>query len=100
MVKIKLVRMGAPHRPSYRLVVMDSRKSIKSDYLELLGSYHPLEHDDKKKIILNEDKTLKWLGKGAQPTDKVKSILRKTYIWQKFIAMKNKKEDKLNETAN
>lgn len=100
MVKIKLVRTGAPHKPSYRLVVMDSRKSVKSDYLELLGSYHPLENDDKKRFILNEDKTLKWLENGAQPTDKVKSILRKTYIWQKFITMKNQKEDKLNETAN
>jgi small subunit ribosomal protein S16 len=100
VVKIKLVRMGAPHRPSYRLVVMDSRKSVKSNYLELLGSYHPLESDDKKRVILNEDKTLKWLENGAQPTDKVKSILRKTNIWQKFITMKNQKEEKLNETAN
>jgi small subunit ribosomal protein S16 len=100
VVKIKLVRIGAPHRPSYRFVVMDSRKSVKSNYLELLGTYNPLESDDKKKFILNEDKTLKWLEKGAQPTEKVKSILRKTYIWQKFIATKNQKEDKLNETAN
>ncbi len=100
MVKIKLIRIGAPHRPSYRIVVMDSKKSTRSDYIDLVGSYHPLESDDKKRAILNEEKALEWLRKGAQPTDKVKVILQKAKIWQKFITMKNQKEEKLNETAN
>lgn len=99
MVKLKLARIGSPKRPSYRIIVMDSKKSPKSRYIDLIGSYRPLEVEESKKVILDEGKTLQWLREGAQPTDKVKVILKKAKIWQKFIEVKNQKEEKVNEAG-
>jgi small subunit ribosomal protein S16 len=100
VVKIKLIRMGAKKKPSYRIVIMDATKSVKSSYIDLLGTYNPLETDENKVILLDEERTLAWLRKGAQPTDKSKSLLKKVKLWEKFMSSKNKKlqrEEKLNE---
>ena len=99
MVKIKLIRMGAKKKPSYRIVIMDAKKSVKSSYLDLLGTYNPLEIDESKIIQLDEEKTLVWLKKGAQPTDKTRSLLKKVKLWEKFMASKNKKLHR-EETQN
>jgi len=99
VVKIKLIRMGAKKKPSYRIVIMDSKKSVKSSYIDLLGTYNPLEVDESKIIHLDEEKTLSWLRKGAQPTDKSRSLLKKVKLWEKFMASKNKKLQ-MEETQN
>ena len=78
MVKIRLRRVGAKHRASYRIVVADSRSPRDGRFIELVGHYNPLT--DPATININEEKVLKWLKQGAQPTDTVYSLLRKSGI--------------------
>lgn len=78
MVKIRLRRVGAKHRPSYRVVVADSRSPRDGRFIEIVGHYNPLT--DPATININEEKVLKWLKQGAQPTDTVFSLLRKLGI--------------------
>ncbi len=90
-VKLRLTRMGAKKRPTYRIVASDSRKSRDGQYIELLGTYNPLTSDIEK-VKLNEDLALSWLNKGAIPTDTVRSILSQEGIMKKFH--ESKKESK------
>lgn len=90
-VKLRLTRMGAKKRPTYRIVASDSRKSRDGQYIELLGTYNPLASDIEK-VKLNEDLALSWLNKGAIPTDTVRSILSQEGIMKKFH--ESKKESK------
>lgn len=92
MVKLKLKRLGAPHKPSYRIVVMDSKKSPGADYIEAVGAYRPLEKDEEKQVSFDEEKVISWLKKGAQPTEKTLALLKKAKLWKKFIDSKNLKE--------
>ena len=89
-VKIRLTRMGAKNRPTYRIVATDSRRSRDGEYLELIGTYAPIEENPVK---LNEDVALKWLKNGAIPTDTVRSIFSKAGIMQKFAESKLKKDE-------
>lgn len=82
MVKIRLRRVGRKHRPSYRLVVADSRSPRDGAFIEIVGYYNPLT--DPATVSINEEKTLKWLKCGAQLTEKVHSLLRKEGIIDKF----------------
>ena len=82
MVKIRLRRMGAKHRPIYRVVVADSHSPRDGAFIETIGHYNPLT--DPASMDINEEKALKWLGYGAQPTDTVRSLLRKLGIMDKF----------------
>ena len=81
-VKIRLKRMGAKKAPFYRIVVADSRSPRDGKVIELLGTYNPLTNPAEIKI--DEEKTLKRLATGAQPTDTVKNILSKAGIMEKF----------------
>ena len=67
MVRIRLRRMGLRNRPTYRIVVIDSRKSRDGKYIESLGHYDPRT----KQLDLNCERYQDWLGKGAQPSDTV-----------------------------
>lgn len=80
-VKIRLRRMGAKRSAFYRLVVADSRSPRDGRFIEELGYYDP--NTDPATIKINEEKALDWLGKGAQPSDTVKSLLEKQGIMQK-----------------
>ena len=82
MVKIRLRRVGRKHRPSYRVVVADSRSPRDGAFIEIVGYYNPLT--DPATVSINEEKTLKWLKVGAQPTEKVHSLLRREGIIDKF----------------
>lgn len=77
-VKIRLTRVGAHKKPFYRVVVADSSSPRDGKYIERLGTYNPFLEEDKFNI--NVEKTLDWIKKGAQPTDTVKSYLRKLSI--------------------
>lgn len=90
-VKLRLTRMGAKKRPTYRIVASDSRKSRDGQYIELLGTYNPLA-SDAEKVKLNEELALAWLNKGAIPTDTVRSILSQEGVMKKFH--ESKKESK------
>ena len=81
MVKIRLRRMGRRNRPFYRVVVTDSRSPRDGKFIELIGHYNPLT--DPSTVAIDEEKALKWLRCGAQPTDTVRSLLRKLGIMDK-----------------
>ena len=73
-VKIRLRRMGAKRAPFYRVVVADARSPRDGRCIEELGYYNPISNPVELKI--DEEKALKWLGQGAQPTDTVKELLK------------------------
>ncbi len=74
MVKIRLKRMGAKKTPFYRIVVADSRYPRDGRFIEQIGTYNPLT--DPSTINVDNEKALKWLSQGAQPTDTVKELLK------------------------
>lgn len=78
MVKIRLKRMGAHKKPFYRVVVADSRASRDGKFIEEIGYYNPLTEPPVIKI--DDEKAKKWMGNGAQPTDVVKGLFRKSGI--------------------
>lgn len=80
MVKLRLRRMGANDQPFYRIVAVDSRQSRDGKYIESIGWYDP--KPDPSKIQIEKDRALYWLGVGAQPSDTVRSLLRKAGILQ------------------
>ena len=88
-VKIRLTRMGATKRPSYRIVATDSRSPRDGKYLEQIGFYNPLTNPAEIKV--NEEVALKWLKTGAQPSDTVKNLLSKAGIMKKFAEEKQGK---------
>lgn len=75
MVKIRLKRFGAKKRPYYRVVVMDARKPRNGEAIEEIGTYQPIETDDKQ-ISIKLDRADYWLGMGAQPSDTVRSLIK------------------------
>ena len=87
-VKLRLKRMGAKARPFYRIVATDSRSPRDGRFIETVGTYNPI---DDSKVTLDEEKVMKWLNNGAQPTDTVRNILSDNGVWAKFKAGKVKK---------
>lgn len=88
MLKIRLRRMGAKKKPSYRLVVVDSRAPRDGASLSIIGHYDPLT--DPETVVIKEEEALKWLGQGAQPTATASRLLSKTGIMDKFKTTKEK----------
>ena len=78
MVKIRLKRMGAKKKPFYRVVVADLRAPRNSKFIEELGYYDPMVEPNNIKI--DSEKAQKWLGDGAQPTDRVKALFKQAGI--------------------
>jgi small subunit ribosomal protein S16 len=89
MVKIRLRRMGAPKKPSYRIVVADSRSPRNGAFISTIGHYDPLTNPETVKI--DEEIALSWLMKGAQPTVTVARLLTKAGIMDKLKATKETK---------
>lgn len=85
-VKLRLKRMGAKARPFYRIVATDSRSPRDGRFIEVVGTYNPIANADQVKI--DEEKALKWLSNGAQPTDTVRNLLSSTGTWAKFKSTK------------
>jgi len=83
MVKIRLRRVGAKNRPMYRIVAADARSPRDGAFIEIIGHYNPLT--DPETFVVDEEKALKWLGYGAQPTDTVARLLSKSGVMEKFI---------------
>jgi small subunit ribosomal protein S16 len=88
MVKIRLRRIGAKKKPSYRLVAADSRAPRDGAFIDTIGHYDPLT--DPATIVINEEKALYWLGQGAQPTDTAARLITKAGIMEKFKQTKEK----------
>lgn len=77
-VKIRLKRIGAKKSPYYRVVVADSRYPRDGRFIEEIGTYNPVPNPSEIKI--DNEKALKWLKNGAQPTDTVKTLLKKVGV--------------------
>ena len=75
MVVMRLTRIVSKKRPYYRVVVIDKRRARNGRFLEVLGQYNPIASDAPAEI--NAERAQYWLSKGAQPSDTVRSILRK-----------------------
>ena len=86
MVKIRLRRVGTKNRPSYRLVVVDSRAPRDGAFINIIGHYNPLT--DPETVVINEEKALYWLSQGAQPTATVARLLSKVGIIEKSKTFK------------
>ena len=74
MLKIRLRREGSKKQPSYRVVVADSRAARDGAFVELIGHVQP--RTDPPTVVVDEDRALKWLREGAQPSDAVARMLR------------------------
>lgn len=81
MLRIRLMRVGAKKQPSYRIVVADSRVPRDGPYVDRLGHYNP--RTDPPTVVIDEERALHWLRRGAQPSDPVKRMLRKLGILEK-----------------
>jgi small subunit ribosomal protein S16 len=81
--RIRLRRMGSNKRPFFRVVVADQRSPRDGRFIENIGKYHPL--DDPSVIEIDQERALHWLRVGAQPSDQVRTLMRKVGIWDEFV---------------
>ncbi len=84
--------MGAKKRPFYRIVAADSRSPRDGRMIEAIGTYNPIM--EPAEIKIDEEKAMKWLTNGAQPTDTVRDLLKSQGILEKFHNVRMKKGDK------
>ena len=76
MLKIRLRRMGAKNAPFYRIVVADSRSPRDGAFVEEIGYYNPTS--DPAELKVDNEKAAQWIKNGAQPTDTVRGLLKKS----------------------
>ena len=76
MVTIRLARGGAKKRPFYHVVVTDSRSRRDSRYIERLGYFNPMAKGQEVRLNLIGERIDHWLGKGAQPSERVAKLLK------------------------
>ena len=76
MLKIRLRRMGAKKAPFYRIVVADSRAPRDGAFVEEIGYYNPMT--EPAEINVNNEKAINWMKNGAQPTETVRALLKKS----------------------
>lgn len=77
MVVIRLARFGKKHDPKYRITVADSRRWLGGKFIEVIGHYNPTPKGQEKEFTVDMEKVQSWIAKGAQPSDRMKSLLRK-----------------------
>lgn len=75
-VVIRMARMGAKHDPKYRITVADSRRYVTGKFIDILGFYNPLAQGNEKKVELDLAKVEDWIKKGAQPSERVKHVIK------------------------
>ena len=80
-VKIRLKRMGMKKKPFYRVIIADDRCPRDGRFVEEIGYYNPMTHPAEIKV--DNDRAKYWLGVGAQPTDTVRILLKKTGVIEK-----------------
>jgi small subunit ribosomal protein S16 len=74
-VRIRLTRLGRKKKPFYRIIVADSERKRDGKFLDVVGTYDPLQ--DPAAITIDNEKLQEWMGKGALPTTTVKSLIKK-----------------------
>ena len=85
-VKLRLMRMGKKKQPTYRVVAADARSPRNGRFIEIVGTYQP--RLDPSVIIIDNEKALKWLRTGAQPTETVERLLKISGAWEEFTTGK------------
>jgi small subunit ribosomal protein S16 len=83
-VKLRLMRMGKKKQPTYRVVAADSRSPRDGRFIEILGTYEP--RVEPSRIVIDNDKAVRWLRVGAQPTDTVARLLAQSGAMDQFKA--------------
>ncbi len=76
LLRIRLARTGANKKPSYRVVVIERERARDGGFVEIVGHYNPRR--DPVELVLKRDRVDYWLGKGAQPSETVRSLLKKS----------------------
>lgn len=108
MLKIRLARGGAKKRPYYWVVVADARSPRDGRFIEKVGRYNPLlSHENKERVVLNQERVSHWIQKGAQPTGRVALFLGQAGLGQKpevrekpvKSAPKKKAQERMKERA-
>ena len=99
-VRIRMKKMGRNHRPFFRVCVMDSRTPRDGRVIEEVGFYDPMVRDTDARAILNGERISYWIGVGAQPSDKVKVLIKKygqdgTHLEQQKAALEKLKVKKM-----
>jgi small subunit ribosomal protein S16 len=97
MVVIRLTRVGKKNSPAYRVVVAEKRRAVKRKFIEIIGHYNPTQKP--KEIVIDKDRALFWVNKGAQPSDTVRNLMadldiipKKDKVNIKYARDKKKKE--------
>jgi small subunit ribosomal protein S16 len=78
-------KVGRPHHPHFRVVAIHGSKARDAASLEVLGHYHPKEPGDKK-IVVDAERIKHWLKEGAQPSDTLRTVLKKAGVWAQIAA--------------
>jgi small subunit ribosomal protein S16 len=92
-VKLRLVRIGKKKQPTYRVVAADARSPRNGRFLEIVGTYAPRgasKAEPEKVVKIDNDKAVKWLSQGAQPTERVAILLKESGAIEQFEASKAK----------
>ena len=76
-VRIRMKRMGRTHRPFYRVCIMDSQSPRDGKAIEEVGTYDPMVHDKSQRVQLNMERVDYWISVGAQPSEKVATLIKK-----------------------
>lgn len=85
-VKIRLMRMGKKKQPTYRVVAADSRSPRDGRFIEILGHYNP--RTEPSTVIIDNEKAIKWLARGAQPSEPAAKLLAISGALAEFQASK------------
>ncbi len=80
-VKMRLTRLGDKKSPTYRIVVVDSRKARDGEYIDKVGHYNPTANP--AEVVIDADKAKDWLSKGVQPTETVRALLLNAGVIEK-----------------
>jgi len=80
--RIRLRRVGRKKLPLYRIVVADQQSPRDGRFIEILGQYNP--RSEPSVVIIDNDKAVKWLRQGAQPTERVQKLLVISGAWAEF----------------
>lgn len=86
-VKLRLTRVGKTKQPQYRIVAADSRSPRDGRFIEIVGHYNP--RTDPSSLTVDNDKAVKWLAQGAQPTDRVRKLLEISGALEQFTSSKS-----------
>lgn len=85
-VKLRLTRVGKTKQPQYRIVASDSRSARDGRFIQILGHYDPRQ--EPSSLTVDNDKAVKWLQQGAQPTERVRKLLEISGAMAQFQASK------------